>query len=393
MGACPHDLIILLYLIMIYFQTNNQKFKNRFLAEYESYKTHQPVTFHCYDEINDCYDWSHEPEESIETLMDQHAIKLRETYDRIVMYWSGGTDSHTVYNVFKRNRLHIDEIIHMYTARGDIMFPMYHGQWLLDNHWDPTTKITIFDHYDLSKTRATRSNGDDWIFNNERDLLKYGNTVQGVAALFAISGSDYLNQKTAVIGSYEKPNIMLHQGRWYTRQSSNRVAHIDLDVLNVECFFLDPKINIKQSHMVKQGLKKLNFWKSFANIPYIEDIEPTLCRYIPGNHGYQIWSKLCGRHTELVFGASLKQKAIMDQFRLDTELRIDTGITHFQSGETQLTHMLQQQHPSALQYVRGFYSLTQEARFLEYLNQHVLREPNQVLNMHTIYSKPYYIGE
>ena len=81
---------------MIHYLVNNKQFFNPYLARYESFKSGSPISFYCNDAENDLLDWTQEPPETFEKLMDQHAHNLRNKYERLVLAWSGGTDSHTI---------------------------------------------------------------------------------------------------------------------------------------------------------------------------------------------------------------------------------------------------------------------------------------------------------
>lgn len=262
----------------------------------------------------------------------------------------------------------------------------------MKNHWDPTTKITIFDHYDHSITRDTRIKSDEWIFDSKFDILKFGNTIQGLDAVERITGSDYLNGTTGVIGSYEKPSLFLKQGHWYTAQSSNILSHIDHTSTNTECFFLETLINIKQSHLAKRTMKQLqNAKPDLKNITSQDEPEYHWLRRA-GSVGYQIWACGMGRHSELQIGVSQSQKDILQKFKTKTQVDPSSNISKFQTGETMLQAMLEQKNSQALKYVQGFYNLAQDRGFFDFLNRQVFVNPGQVLNIRTIFTKLYYIG-
>ena len=54
--------------------------------------------------------WTVEPPVDIEELYRQRALQLREQYDHIVLFYSGGADSHTILQSFIRNKIKIDEV-------------------------------------------------------------------------------------------------------------------------------------------------------------------------------------------------------------------------------------------------------------------------------------------
>ena len=57
------------------------------------------------------FDWSKEPTESWKELKKQRAQHIRDNYDYVVLYFSGGSDSTTVLNSFYDNNIYIDEIV------------------------------------------------------------------------------------------------------------------------------------------------------------------------------------------------------------------------------------------------------------------------------------------
>ena len=96
---------------MIAYLVNGKSFNNIYLALYESFKTRLEIKFYCYDHEYDQHDWTIEPETSLDQLMSEFAWRLRNRYERLILLWSGGTDSHTIYNIFRTNQIPIDEII------------------------------------------------------------------------------------------------------------------------------------------------------------------------------------------------------------------------------------------------------------------------------------------
>lgn len=68
------------------------------------------IEFVC-DSRYDSIDWTIEPSESLEELKKQRAIQLRDKYDYIILYFSGGSDSITVLNSFLKNNIFLDEVV------------------------------------------------------------------------------------------------------------------------------------------------------------------------------------------------------------------------------------------------------------------------------------------
>lgn len=65
-------------------------------------------SFHTvFDEAN----WLVNPAESLVSLCDKRARQIKNSYDYIILYFSGGSDSITMLNAFIRNGIDIDEIV------------------------------------------------------------------------------------------------------------------------------------------------------------------------------------------------------------------------------------------------------------------------------------------
>lgn len=56
------------------------------------------------------HEWHVEPTNSITELYRQRAQQLRHKYDHLVLFYSGGADSHTVLQSFVKNNIHLDEV-------------------------------------------------------------------------------------------------------------------------------------------------------------------------------------------------------------------------------------------------------------------------------------------
>jgi hypothetical protein len=66
-------------------------------------------------------DWKTEPTESIAELYKRRAQQLREKYDYLVLWFSGGADSSNIFHSFIENGIHLDEVVNYtnYEATGD----------------------------------------------------------------------------------------------------------------------------------------------------------------------------------------------------------------------------------------------------------------------------------
>ena len=69
------------------------------------------VRFHWMDEVWDQQNWTKEPEASWADLLRMRVWQLRNQYEHVALFYSGGWDSHTVLMAFIDNGVPLDEIV------------------------------------------------------------------------------------------------------------------------------------------------------------------------------------------------------------------------------------------------------------------------------------------
>lgn len=82
----------------------------------------QAIQWHYNQDVYGTFDWTAEPTQSLDKLYEARARQIREQYDYLVLWYSGGADSHNILMSFVRAGIYIDEIAqyHQLTAhRGD----------------------------------------------------------------------------------------------------------------------------------------------------------------------------------------------------------------------------------------------------------------------------------
>lgn len=373
---------------MIHYLVNNKQIYNGYLAWYESFKSGKPVEFYCRDNEYDQLNWTQEPEESLEVLMDRHAHYLRNKYERLIFSWSGGTDSHTIYNVFARNQIHIDEILYKtdyslwQNDSGNLLKdPMSHANWLKENHWDRTTKITVYDEYDPVLRKMSIPN-EDWIFNNTTDLTKYFAVGSGGQSAKFLCERSHAGHHWALITGHEKPRVVDNNGRWYT-QYEDTFFHSVLGESNIQGFFTDPVLQLKQSHMLK------NLYKKFKN-------PRTSYEYLNMYNSAGIYRLFCqhlGRHEELTVGISAATKLSAGRIRLNHfDPNINIKNLSQQNLEPDLLARYKHGDPVATNYIKGWYNLASNHEFYKFLTKNLFRTPHNIRGFKPVYSKAYDLG-
>jgi hypothetical protein len=346
---------------MIFFDVNGTYLNNIFLALHHAWKTGAEVKLYCYDHEFDQYDWTQEPNATLDQLMTDHAFYLRNKYERLVLLWSGGTDSHTIYQIFAKNRIHIDEIIVKEEPVENSIYPPWHGDWLLMNHWDPTTIITRYDEHD-SFLRGIDVTDQDWVWKNKGDLLKYGMSVSADGVRF-LCERNHAGHSWKAIGGYEKPRLVYRQGQWYHRQLAQPLQPT-MGHDYVDHFFLEPLIAIKQAHMVKQEVKK----QLTKTSQYLYDGDWAETKWPNTAQGYREWACACGRHDELTLGISHHQK-IHNIELISNEIVTEGNWKQLAPGsvDAKLIHDLRNNNQLAINYIQGFHNIKSEHGFMTWL--------------------------
>ena len=88
----------------------NQRFNSRYTALNYASKTNQQVRFWYHDEVWLKFDRSMLGKIPLKTLYKERAQQLRDKYDYLILYYSGGADSHNVLKSFIDNNIHLDEV-------------------------------------------------------------------------------------------------------------------------------------------------------------------------------------------------------------------------------------------------------------------------------------------
>jgi hypothetical protein len=86
----------------------------KFYSKLEAMEMHARTGMHPHWDFNEAvfssYDWTVDPSESLPELYRQRAQQLRDEYDHLVLWYSGGADCNNVLNSFIDNDIKIDEV-------------------------------------------------------------------------------------------------------------------------------------------------------------------------------------------------------------------------------------------------------------------------------------------
>ena len=211
-----------------YYQVGNLKYYSKL----EAIEAQQRTGIHPHWNFNEAvygsYNWTVEPDISITELYKQRAQQIRDTYDYVVLMYSGGADSFNVLNSFLSNDIKIDEIASFtnYEATGDrenylnaeifrVSIPLVE---------ELKNKFTWLKHRVLDLTQMTidffgqEQNKFNWIY--ELNFMFNPNAASRESLPLKIKEwADIINsgKKFCILWGHDKPRMSYQNGKFIFR--------------------------------------------------------------------------------------------------------------------------------------------------------------------------------
>lgn len=355
---------------MVFYEINNKKFANPYAAFlYGAHNCpHKFPKFNLYDENFSKFDWTRSPAESFQLLCDRRAFQLREKYEKLILCFSGGTDSTTIYNTFMRNNIYIDEI-YVNVSRPGISKDTEHWQnqlvleWLHKNHSKDTRIIAEYTQtFEEANRAASRFDSQYHITSPELNShFRFHNHLFDAS----LNKKNFnQNKNYCLIAGYEKPRLVFKHGRYYFNfvDSTFCLAMMRPDI---EFFFVTPdlpELHCKQCHMLIDTVENLGI--TLAEINSIEN--------------YYIKSAAVGRDPEIFYGTSQKEKLIcIDYASIIHNINFDSKLPAWVESWTKrnpaaltMHQALQQNTNQWKNYTRQWSSLQTDQTLINYLVRH-----------------------
>lgn len=244
-----------------YWQVGEKKFKNKFYALLHATETSQEVQYIYFDEIWKNFDRSLLGKISLKELYRQRAQQIRDSYDYLILYFSGGADSYNVLRSFLDNGIKLDEVCvkwSMAAIRGQVYVPNVEDRSAKNtlSEWDFAIK-PVLDW--LAKTHPeVKINIVDWTENyypeiyTEELFLKV-NTWNDVEIPFMISYSDSeirnleKGKRVCSIYGIDKPILGYRENKWFmgfTDTGTGMGIPSEENRYGTEYFYWSPKFPI-----------------------------------------------------------------------------------------------------------------------------------------------------
>lgn len=361
----------------ITYQVGKLYFNSLFNALYESMRTHEFPKFICFDNEFSKYNWSEPIEHTFETLMDIRARQIQNQYKKIILSFSGGYDSATILNVFKRNNVHIDEIIFTYNNKYDKK-PMI--DWLGTQTHLKDTKITSWYSYE-KKILAHYYKNEEWIFTHpglyRPNIISPSTHSQRYLSDRYGTGNDWV-----FIAGFEKPMVRFRQGKWYN-VFLDKMFYPVLNHRNIDLFYISPELPqlaIKQAQMMKEWAKN--------NCSFTEGWVSTQDKF-ENYYSYKSYAFACGRHDELSMADSIGQKLLAKN---NCIIINDNKTILYEKGKDDEVIERIDDMKEIQNYMDGWRSILADENFFSFLKKNWFDNPYNLRSIKGIWSTSYCIG-
>lgn len=278
---------------------NGKRYFNKLEAILEANTSQKHVEWDYHDAIFGKHDWSIEPTTELKELYKLRALQLRDAYDHLVLFYSGGVDSWNILKTFIDNDIRIDEI-YMFGAfeaeekkissLGYSRDPGYYTREIKQSL--PLVKKLVADRnikvnvFDWTKHILAAANDLDWIWTAG---VRFDPTCMVRSKFHKIFREHnellHKGKRVGFVYGVDKPRLL---------RDDNTIYFAFLDVImttgtlpsndilgeyweNDEYFYWSPnlpELAIKQSHTVVKWLQsqnKIGLVKHMSNIASFHD--------------------------------------------------------------------------------------------------------------------------
>lgn len=295
------------------YQVGTKWFGNKFLAQLESSRTNIPIKFNLFESEFNSANWSTEPAETWDQLMDIRAQQIASMNKPIILGFSGGTDSLTIYHVFRRNNIKIDALYVKFKKNPkekqlyqDVL-PFIEAERIKYGFRVLYSEETV-DYLD------SVYNTPEWVFA-DMQLRVHFSIASGFAGLEELPSFEKgMDTDFVFVLGAEKPRLKIVNNQFYSYQSDTTWNGY-FDPRN-EFFYLSPKLpelHVKQSYMLanyivdlaKQENNLLEFYNNIHDVHKFDYLDYSIrgCGRI-GDLANSRDQKVLNRHSELIISNS-----------------------------------------------------------------------------------------
>ena len=336
-----------------YYTVGQKYFINKAQAHFESQETKEQIYFYFNDSKFKNVDWYEEPTIDLYELYVRRAKQIREKYDYVCLYFSGGADSTAILKVFLDHNIKIDDIVFLGCINHDVKENhavnaelYYTGMQYIRSSTQKNLKlrfVNLWDYFEEANNNLDRN----WIFERSDARM----AVCSILKEKAYSCDPVLlkqadkGKKVCLLMGLEKPRIaikndvfvfafldLLMYGNNYPKQFDEKMTRIV-----IERFYTSPDcidLMKKQIHMIANFYIKnypndykdhLIQAKNFDSDLYYTNIRPVLYGKYWNENNFS-----CGKANENFFGTKW---AFMKKYKDSNYFKQwDDGLQHMRQN-------------------------------------------------------------
>lgn len=268
----------------------------------------EQVHFYFADDAHSNHDWTVEPAEHINDLIDQRILQLRDQYGYVALWYSGGYDSQTILDGFLRTNTRLDEVL------------IYHRKWIdhavnqeekvayryatyVKKNFQPWLKIRVVEYDPDAIFDFYKHYGSDWIYNEPGSFPGFTKQNRANTARWQKEFQRLQFQPGRIdINGVDKPRLNLYQNNWYSQMADNTVNYY-FDC-KYDLFYISPeatKLYIKQCWLAIKWMEQ----QPDCSHKWVHSLQSNGV----GPEVYQQWNRAVGRsscHDPLSAGGAFK---------------------------------------------------------------------------------------
>ena len=267
-----------------YYICNGKEFSSKAGCLIYATQVDKPIEWIFNKEVFDKFDFSHEPELTLDQLYDRRARELREKYDYLVLGYSGGSDSHNILMSFYRQGLHIDEVVSNWIFDASktnflVVDERVTDAWNQNAEFELTTKerldwisinmpkttITIYDSSRDTLTYYLKAKDESWVLDSRDALNPSGHVRYNFLHVRELRKRFDKQTNICTILGIDKPKFDIFDNKLYLRFHDKPANNVTInpqfgeyDNEHIEFFYWSPdacELLAKQSHTVLNYLK------------------------------------------------------------------------------------------------------------------------------------------
>jgi hypothetical protein len=283
-----------------FYTVEGKRFSNKYDAVLEAQLTNAKVEWNFFDEVFSNVDWLTEPGISLDQYYRIRAEQIRNAYDYVIVFCSGGADSTNVIRTFINNGIKVDEVIGISPESGiknwdhnsanisDLNFvseTKFALIPLLNEISNHDIKVTLYDYFeDIVKYKD-----EEWTLDSAGNIVNTLTThMTKVGSIPHINKIIESGKRVALVYGTDKPIIKANSaGELFFILSDAGVNYLNMPDSrsnpNVDrvLFYWTPELPemlVKQAHIVSRIVQTPEFSDIYKNNILLNKQEDRLAR-------------------------------------------------------------------------------------------------------------------